>query len=86
MVYICQVRVLWRAGGRGGVGDLRHTNANEITPMAWKTPSLIHIMSFPIFPLLSVGTVHPCVTTVRRITNMLMSASVLAFASFAMSL
>lgn len=85
MVYIiCQVCVLQKVGGWGG--DLRHTNANEMTPIAWKTPSLIHIISFPIFPLLSAGTVHPCVTTARRMINMLMSASVLAFASFAISL
>lgn len=77
--YLNTVSVGWE------IVDLRQTNAKEITPIAWKIPSLIHIISPPIFPLFSEGTVQPCVTTVKTITSILISANVLAFASFAIS-
>jgi len=52
--------------------------------MAWKTPELIVQSGVLKVPLDSAGTKKPCVTTVNRMTIMLISASVLAFASCSM--
>jgi hypothetical protein len=54
---------------------------NDITPMAWNTPLLIVSRGVLKVPLDSAGTRNPCVTTVIRITPMLINANVLAFAS-----
>ena len=49
--------------------------------MAWKSPSLIVQSRTPNVPRNSAGTENPCVTTVAMMTNMLINANVLAFAS-----
>jgi hypothetical protein len=54
---------------------------NEITPMAWNTPSFMVKRGLEKVPLNSVGTMNPCVTTVTNITIILINASVLAFAN-----
>ena len=54
---------------------------NEITPMAWKTPSLIN--NDPLrLPFRSDGTRTPCVMTVTMITSILINANVDAFANY----
>ena len=55
---------------------------NDITPIAWNTPLLIVRSGVVKFPLDSGGTRNPCVTTVIKITAILINASVLAFASY----
>jgi hypothetical protein len=54
-----------------------------MTPMAWKMPSLMtKRLNVLIEPLDSLGARAPSKTTVRTIIPMLMSASVLALASY----
>lgn len=53
---------------------------NDITPMAWKTPSLMMMDPFS-GPLDSAGAKGPWVTMVMRMRTMLINAKVLAFAS-----
>lgn len=55
---------------------------NDITPIAWNTPSLTVNNGLLKLPLFSAGTVKPWVTTVRMMTSMLMSARALAFANY----
>jgi hypothetical protein len=54
----------------------------EMTPIAWKIPSLIVRSLKPNVPLDSAGTVNPCVTTAIRMIIMLIKANVLALASY----
>jgi hypothetical protein len=50
--------------------------------MAWNTPLLMVSRGVLKLPLDSAGTLNPCVTTVIRITPILINANVLAFASY----
>jgi hypothetical protein len=54
-----------------------------MTPIAWKMPSLI-TRRLNVFsdPFVSGGAIAPSKTTVRTMMPMLMSANVLAFASY----
>jgi hypothetical protein len=54
----------------------------DITPMACVTPLLMVKRDVSNVPLDSAGTVNPCVTTVSKMTSILINASVLAFASY----
>lgn len=63
--------------GRGGGGKPK-----EMTPMAWKIPSLIVQRRTPNVPRSSGGTLKPWVTTVTMMINMLINANVLAFANY----
>lgn len=63
-----------KGGGRGPV-------PKEMTPTAWNIPSFIMRRLPPKDPRSSDGARAPCVTTVMMMTIMLISASVLAFAS-----
>jgi hypothetical protein len=54
----------------------------DITPMAWKNPSLIVSKGVGKSPRDSFGTRNPCVTTVTKMTIILINASVLAFANY----
>lgn len=62
--------ILWGKGNK----------PNDITPMAWKTPSLMMMDPFS-GPLDSAGAKGPWVTMVMRMRTMLINAKVLAFAS-----
>lgn len=54
----------------------------DITPMAWNMPLLMVRRGVLKVPRDSDGTRKPCVTTVTRMTIMLIRASVLAFANY----
>lgn len=63
-----------RGGGRDG--------PKEMTPTAWKKPSLIVKRGLLKPPLSELGTPNPWVTTATRMTDMLIKANALAFASY----
>lgn len=65
--------------GGPGKGD----KPKDMTPMAWKMPTLIVQSGKSNVPRNSAGTENPCVTTVPIMTNILNNANVLAFASCA---
>jgi hypothetical protein len=54
----------------------------DITPMAWVTPLLIVRRGVLKVPLASFGTRNPWVTTVNKMTIMLIKAKVLALANY----
>ena len=54
----------------------------DITPMAWVTPLLTVRSGVLKFPLASFGTRNPWVTTVNKMTIMLIKARVLALANY----
>ena len=65
--------------GKGGIK--KREIPKDITPMAWNMPSFMIRRLLSKEPLNSAGASAPCTTTVTIMMAMLMSASVLAFAS-----
>lgn len=61
--------------GKGG-------KPKEMTPMAWKMPTLMVQSGKSNVPRSSAGIENPCVTIVATMTNILNRANVLAFASY----
>jgi hypothetical protein len=55
---------------------------NDITPIAWSMPEFTVSSGVLKDPRSSAGAKRPCITTVTRMTIMLIKASVLALASF----
>ena len=67
--------------GRRDFGRIICALPNEMTPTAWKKPSLTNKSPLKS-PLLSAGTLAPCDMTVMMIMHMLINASVDAFDNY----